>query len=434
MVMSYLAQYFSSVAGLFVAMAPYMLLGMTIAGVLYVVMRKELVARHIGGHSFASVVKAALFGIPLPLCSCGVLPTSVYLRDSGASKPAVLSFLIATPQTGVDSIAATYGMLGPFFAFFKALSALILGMVGGAIGLITDSKKGTAEGNTPGSGNTADAYTGFRDRMKAMLNYAYVEFVDSIAFRFVIGLLIAGLISLLIPDSYFAESRFASGFPGMLLMIAICTPLYVCSTSSLPIAVALVAKGFSPGAAFVFLIAGPATNAATIAILWKVLGKKTLGVYLGTIMAGAIGMGYLLNLFLLKWQGLTPALFAENLHEMHGGILAGGWVQYVLPAIFLSLLVVSLSRQLINFAALKLPHKASGKIETEELNMGKLTLKISGMNCEHCVSSVKSSINKLQGVDSVSVSLKKRTAEVEGDVSVEAVKSAVEAAGYKVDN
>jgi uncharacterized protein len=431
MIGTYIAEYFKSVGELFVEMAPYILLGMTIAGALYVIISKGFVARHIGGHTFSAVFKAALFGVPLPLCSCGVLPTSVYLKDSGASKPAVLSFLIATPQTGVDSIAATYGMLGPFFAFFKAISALILGVAGGVIGIFTEKKEtsGTAKPEDPGIGNKE--YKNFGERVKAAADYAYIEFVDSIALRFVVGLLIAGLITIVIPDSYFAGSKLASGFPGMLMMIAIGTPLYVCSTSSLPIAVALVAKGFSPGAAFVFLIAGPATNAATIAILWRVLGKKTLAVYLGTIMAGAIGMGYLLNLLLLKWQGLTPALFSENLDHIYSGVFDGGWTQYLLPAVFLGLLIFSFLKKL----GLGAKKEVTEEMETDgpqELAASKMKVKVSGMTCEHCVDNVKTSISRLTGVRNVSVSLKNETAEFEGDVTLDEVKTAVEAVGYKV--
>lgn len=432
MFVDYISQYFTSVAELFIEMAPYMLLGMTIAGVLYVFISKTFVARHIGGHSFSSVVKSAIFGVPLPLCSCGVLPTSVYLKDSGASKPAVLSFLIATPQTGVDSIVATYGMLGPFFAFFKAVSALVLGIIGGAVGLITGGKRNI--NRVTESNPTGNRYSGVGDRLKAMISYAYVEFVDSIALRFIVGLLIAGLISIIIPDDFFAETAFASGLPGMLLMIVIGTPLYVCSTSSLPIAVALVAKGFSPGAAFVFLIAGPATNAATIAILWKVLGKKTLATYLGTIMAGAIGMGYLLNLLLLQWQGLTPALFAENVAYAQGSVFDGGWIQYILPAMFFGLLLYSLLKRtgVLGRRAHGTDGHERNTIDTEEIDMGKLKVKISGMTCEHCAENVRNSISKLDGVHDVSVNLKKKTAKIDGEVDFDEIKNAVEAVGYGV--
>jgi hypothetical protein len=217
-------------------------------------------------------------------------------------------------------------------------------------------------------------------------------------------------------------------------MIAIGIPLYVCSTSSLPIAVALIAKGFSPGAAFVFLIAGPATNAATIAILWKVLGKKTLATYLGTIMAGAIGMGYLLNLLLLQWQGLTPALFAENLVNTHGGVFDGGWSQYILPALFLGLILFSLLKRtgILGNRGDEKPEDESKEIDKGEIEMAKLKVKISGMTCEHCVANVRNSISQINGVDNVSVSLKKKTAKIDGDVDLDEVKHAVEAVGYGV--
>jgi uncharacterized protein len=425
--------YLKGVAELFIEMTPYIILGMTMAGVLYVFISKGFVARHIGGHSFSAVVKAALFGVPLPLCSCGVLPTSVYLKDSGASRPAVLSFLIATPQTGVDSIVATYGMLGPFFAIFKAVSALVLGVFGGAVGIFTEKDHETDNAVVHESGVINKEYGNIRERVSAMINYAYIEFVDSIGGRFVIGLLIAGFISFLVPDNFFAGSRLSSGLPGMLLMIAVGTPLYVCSTSSLPIAVALVAKGFSPGAAFVFLVAGPATNAATIAVLSRVLGKKTTAVYLGTIIAGAVGMGYLLNILLLRWQGLTPALFTESIENVYSSVFDGGWIQYVLPAVFLALLLFSFLKKwgVIKTGRSKDEHSPENN-RFKELDMGSLDIGITGMTCEHCVENVRTSISRLDGVTKVSVNLKRERAEIEGEVSLEDIQSAVEAVGYRV--
>ncbi len=189
-----------------------------------------------------------------------------------------MSFLISTPQTGVDSIVATYGMLGPFFAVFRPAAALLTGMWGGLLSLVFDK----SEDKKAKTFEIEDVKTdeGFKAKLRKFKNYAFIEFVDDIASQFVVGLILAGLISYLIPDNFFSGSFLADGLPGMLFMIIIGIPLYICSTSSIPIAVALIAKGISPGAAYVFLIAGPATNAASLAVLLKVLGRKQTFIYL----------------------------------------------------------------------------------------------------------------------------------------------------------
>jgi uncharacterized membrane protein YraQ (UPF0718 family) len=278
-----------------------------------------------------SVIKSALLGVPLPLCSCGVVPTASYLKKYGASKPAVMSFLIATPQTGVDSLAATWGMLGPLFAIFRAFTALITGIAGGILSFTfdrSDSKKPdekelTADHDSPEGG-----------KFRQFLDFAYRESVDDIAVNFVIGLALAALISLLIPDNFFEGTLLGGGFLSMLLMVVIGIPMYVCSTSSIPIAVALIAKGFSPGAAYVFLVAGPATNAATLAILSRVLGKKQTVFYVGTIIAGSLVFGLLMN-------GVTALTGWEFAGSALGNIIAFSFIDYTLALLFAGLLLFS---------------------------------------------------------------------------------------------
>ncbi|MDC7222334.1 MAG: permease, partial [Spirochaetales bacterium] len=306
----YITLFFKEIYILFIEMSPYLLLGMTVAGLLSVFVKRELVARHVGGHNMGSVIKSALLGVPLPLCSCGVIPTASYLKKYGASKPAVMSFLISTPQTGVDSLTATWGMLGPLFALFRALTALITGVAGGMISYLFDREEESGEGE---SLSEARAFKEGESRVKHFLNFAYRESVDDIAVNFLIGLSLAALISLLIPDNFFEGTLLGGGLFSMLLMVAIGIPMYVCSTSSIPIAVALILKGFSPGAAYVFLVAGPATNAATLAILTRVLGKKQTLFYLGTIVVGSLVFGLAMN----GLTALTGWKFAGSVMEHH---------------------------------------------------------------------------------------------------------------------
>ena len=241
---------------LFMEMAPYLVLGFLLAGVLHVFFPKHKVHKYLGGKNLKSVINASLVGIPLPLCSCGVIPTGVSFHKNGASKGASVSFLISTPQTGVDSILATYSLMGLPFAVIRPIVALITGIIGGVATNAVDESPVT---EAPQS--AVNEIKG--NKFIAMLRYAFVDFLADIAKWLVIGLAIAAVITVMVPDSFF-ESYLSNPYLNMLLVLAASVPMYVCATGSIPVAMALLVKGISPGAAFVFLMAGPATNAHRI--------------------------------------------------------------------------------------------------------------------------------------------------------------------------
>ena len=422
---------------LFIEMTPYILFGVIIAGILSVYVNKKYVAKHIGGHTLKSIFKAAIFGVPLPLCSCGVVPTTVYLKQAGASKPAAMSFLISTPQTGVDSIAATYGMLGPFFAVFRPLAALLTGMWGGFLSLVMDHKEEkkikTFEIDEAGTGE------GFKEKFRKFKNYAFIEFVDDIAVQFAAGLLLAGLISYLIPDNFFSGSVLADGLPGMMFMIIIGIPLYICSTSSIPIAVALIAKGISPGAAYVFLIAGPATNAASLAVLLKVLGRKQTFIYLLSIITGSIMAGFVINLFYTHTD-LIAFIPGVMEHEGHTSLFKS-IVSYGASGFFLILLVSAFYRKLKYrlLSGKEVHNHASCSCEGSEcstdMNMeadNMEVISISGMSCHHCAANVENAVKNVEGVTDAKVNLEENCVEVNGKYRRDDITAAVEAVGYKV--
>ena len=283
---------------MFIEMAPYLLLGVIFVAFLNLFLTKQFVKNQIGKNNIWSIFKASIFGIPLPLCSCGVIPTAVYLSDSKASKSSVISFLISTPQTGVDSIIATYGMMGPVFAIFRPIAALFMGIFGGLLintfKVESKDRKNAFSLNVLGSKDEVEKKP-LTQRIKSTLRYSFVEFIDDIVLQFLVGLLIAGAISYFVPAEFLEGTGLKSGFGGMLLMIVIGAPMYICATASIPIAVSLMLKGFSPGVAFVFLAVGPATNAASFAILSKSLGKQIVIVYLLIVMILSIISGYILD-------------------------------------------------------------------------------------------------------------------------------------------
>ena len=275
-------------------MAPYLLFGFLMAGLLSEFLKADWIRRHLGGHGFMEVLKASALGVPLPLCSCSVIPVSASLRKEGASRGATTAFLISTPQTGVDSILVTLGVLGPVFALFKAVAALASGILGG--GIISFFK--TDEGKNPATNGSAcdcEELPEGKKGLSRMLSYGFITLPKDIGKSLVFGLIAAALITALIPDNFFA--RFiGNNFLGMLVTALLGIPLYVCATASVPVAAALVMKGFSPGAGLVFLMAGPATNAATISAMWKIMGRKTVYIYLAVIGITAVGSGLLFDL------------------------------------------------------------------------------------------------------------------------------------------
>jgi uncharacterized membrane protein YraQ (UPF0718 family) len=272
------------------AMAPYLLFGFLMAGVLSVLISQDYVRRHLGGHGWLQSVKAALFGVPMPICSCGVIPLAASLRKHGASRSATASFLASTPQTGIDSLMITYALLGWVFAVFRAVVAFLSGIIcGTAVGAVSPKK----EEETPVCADEC-CQPSKTHILKRILSYGFISLPRDIARAMVLGIVISGIISGLIPENYFADSM-GDSVAAMFIMLAIGIPIYVCSSGSVPIALAFIKAGIAPGAVLIFLITGPATNAATLTTLWKIIGRKQLTVFLITLAACALVAGFIMN-------------------------------------------------------------------------------------------------------------------------------------------
>ncbi len=295
-------------------MAPYLLFGFAVAGVLSVVISADTVARHLGGRGLGSVLRAAIYGVPLPLCSCSVIPVTLTLRRQGASRGAATAFLLSTPQTGVDSIMVTYGMLGPLLAVYRPLTAFLTGVIGG--GLVNALTRSQPDTPPPPEAHCACCKDG--EHVKPVnpvlraLRHGFVTLPADVGGSMLVGLLVAGLIAAFVPDALF-EGVLGSGLVGMLAMMAFGIPLYVCATASVPIAAALIAKGVDPGVALVFLMTGPATNAAGIAAVWKMMGRRTALIYLGTTAGTALAAGFALDLLIAT----TPLSVPVPCHTEH---------------------------------------------------------------------------------------------------------------------
>ena len=275
-------------------MSPYLLFGFFVAGILSVLISQRLVERHLGGRGIWPLLKASIFGVPLPLCSCGVIPVSMSLHKHGASKGSVISFLLSTPQTGVDSIFVTLSLLGPVFAVFRPLAALVTGIVGGGL---VNALEGEREDGAQAPPKCTDECCGGAEnhhKIRRGLKYGFVILPRDIGKAMLAGLVVAAAISALVPDDYFAE-KLGTGIFAMVVMMFLGIPVYVCATASVPVAAALILKGLTPGAALVFLMTGPATNAASFVTIWKTLGTRTAITYLATVAGCALVGGILLD-------------------------------------------------------------------------------------------------------------------------------------------
>lgn len=327
-----ITHFFEALWQLTLSMAPYILFGLLFAGVLHALVPESIVTKHLGKENIASVIKATIFGIPLPVCSCGVIPLATAIKKSGASKGATLSFLISTPITGVDSILATYGIFGWIFTLYRIITSMIIAIVAGILTNIFDKEKKEPQSNKPLFSTTttntltatmplqkkeamqdttstdeccSNENTSKKFSLKAVFDYAFNTLLKDIAKPLFWGLILGALITVAIPDNL-SELLKDNAWLSYLIVILIAVPMYVCATASLPIAAGLMLSGVSAGAAFVFLTAGPATNTVTIGVVKKMLGSTSLATYLGSIVVGSILFGFGLD-YIFDISNINPS-------------------------------------------------------------------------------------------------------------------------------
>ena len=397
--------FLQSVWSVMLSLSPSLLIGVAVAGLLHILVPPGLIGRVLSGGGLRGVLTAAAVGVPMPLCSCGVIPTALSLRKEGASEGATVSFLISTPQTGVDSILVTSTFLGWPFTFFKLGAAFLTGTVGG---LLADrfGKK-----NLPAQ--PADhAPAKVKRTPGEALRYGVLEILGSIDYWIILGVIISALLTVFVPPGYLASLPWVQGLPGMLLVLAISVPLYVCTTGSVPIAAGLVAAGMPLGTALVFLMAGPATNVATIGAIYRTLGGRILAVYLGVITVFSMAFG-------LFFGSLLPAGGHVDHHAHHAAVdpLATG------AAILVSVLLVGLvSRRLWRLFRARRP-----VIATEGL-------KVTGMTCNNCVAHVEEAVSKIDGVTGARADLASGALEIRGRLPErETLRRVVQEAGYGLE-
>ena len=387
-------------------MAPYLLLGFLIAGILHVFVPQGFYRKYLSKDNKWAVLWAALLGVPLPLCSCGVIPTAVGLRNEKASKGAVASFLIATPQTGIDSILATFSLMGLGFAIIRPAAALVTGVCGGLLvnRLVPEDDVAVS------SGCSCNVETG--NRLWRVLKYAYFKMIQDIGGRLVIGLLVAALIQVAIPDEFFLHFG-KEPLLQMLVILIVAVPMYICSTGSIPVAAALMMKGLTPGAALVMLMAGPAVNLASILVVRKALGRRFTWIYLLVIVGFSVLFGLLVNAVGIA---VRPMADAEPC-----------CATAALPGTF-KLICASMLTLLILFAlAMKLFERFT---RSKAVEPDTAVYTVEGMHCSHCEAAVCRAVEDVPGVESARASASRKSLTIKGPATKEAIREAVEKAGY----
>lgn len=464
----FLARLLHETWGLFFEMAPYLVAGFLLSGFLYVYLPKERLARHLGRPGLRSILKAALFGIPLPLCSCGVIPTALALRKQGANRGATVSFLISTPQTGADSILTTYALMGGFLALMRPIFSTLTAVATGLMVNLLDRERAGAGPRPEGDGHAhppAPPFLKAPRRLRKVVSYGLRDHLGGVYRWLMVGLVLAAGVSMALPERLGKEELSArkdahevaqlpfqmlgqrtadllapapvspagrglrsfliahNDLLCMLLMALIGVPLYICATGSIPLAMSFMQAGLSPGAAFVFLMVGPATNVTTIVMSWRYLGRRTTLVYLAGIVGIGILSGHAIN-DLAPYHGLlslpAPSIPAHE-HGSAAGLL--GWT----CALILGGAIAAAA-----WIDLRMAWRAWLGGETGPRT---LTLPVDGMTCGHCKAMVEGALRALPGVlhAEANVSAKRvaLTLGPEGP-SPAAVRAAIEGAGYQV--
>ena len=465
-VMEIFEKFFWQFLTLFSEMAPFLLLGFLLAGIIHVWIPNHLYVPKIAKPNFKSVLWAALFGVPLPICSCGVIPTSIALRREGASKGASVSFLISTPATGVDSILATYSLLGGPFAILRPIAAFVTAMLGG---IFTNAM-------TKNEGDTGVAVVGeehhhdhehhdhcecgedhcscgerdghekksFAQKLWATVEYGFVDMVGNVSKWLMIGLLLGALIAAFVPDDFFL---FLHEYPllCMLVVLVLAMPMYTCATGSIPLALALVEKGITPGAALVLLMAGPATSIASMLVVGKAFGKRTLFAYLTSIAVGAIFFGFIVDTFFM--DSFLSSMLPHASAECHGhGAL--GVFDYICAGLLAVFMIYA------KFAR-KGGHCGCGECgcgdhdccceghddcechehHHEHHEHVTKTYRVVGMNCSHCKACVEKATMLLDGVVFAEADVASKELRVvwhdEDDIDETALKKSIEDAGFE---
>ena len=411
---TYIAKYLEMLLSLTAEMAPYLLLGFILAGITHAFFPRDWIKTHLGGNGFMQSLKASLFGVPLPVCSCGIIPLAKELKKTGASNAGVAAFLASTPQTGVDSVVATGGLMGWFFAGIRVVVAFVSGVFTGTLIGAVD-KKGTVVSDQPTEKKAGERQS---KSIFHILRYALIELPGDIRGSLTLGLLIAAAISVFLPQ--FTEYTSSENvWISYVAVLALAVPLYVCSTGSIPIAIALITAGFTPGAALVFLIAGPATNIVTLVTMTEIIGWKNTILYLLSVIGISLVSAVLID------SSLVTLNVQSHLGHIHENQIS--WFQWFCAAV----LVVSLFYSLLSGYTRRLVKRISA--QDKDIDWKGYELSVKGIGCKKCAAKITGIIEGLEHHRNVEVDIEGGLVRFEAEkLESEEISAKLLAEGYTV--
>jgi len=406
-----LEKFVSETFRLFIEISPYLLLGFLFAGLLHTILGEKYIQKHFSKSGLWSTIKAAIFGIPLPVCSCAVIPLAESLRKDGASKSATMSFLVSTPSSGVDSILATYALMGPIFAVFRPIASFLSGIL---VGIVTHLKGG--EKKSPPPAAVTNNNKNRKKSLREVFVYGFKVLPAEIAKWLVIGVILGGAISALVPDDFGAKYLLGSSVLNYVVILLISIPLYVCATGSIPIAASLMAKGVLPGAALALLIAGPATNSVTISFVYKRMGKKVTVFYVLSIVVVSVVTGLIFDALWAKIGASIDLVTAGGAHMPQSINISAA---VLMAVVFLN------SRYPLEKI---FKTKRSDKME-ENKNLHKI--KVPDMTCQHCMMRITDALRQVPEIHSVSVDLNKKEVAVDSTLERQVIVDNIKQIGYQ---
>jgi uncharacterized membrane protein YraQ (UPF0718 family)/copper chaperone CopZ len=397
---------------LFIEISPYLILGFFFAGLLHTLLGEKYIKKHFARSGFWPTIKAAIFGIPLPVCSCAVIPLAESLRRDGASKSSTMAFLVSTPSSGVDSILATYALMGPVFAVFRPIASLVSGVL---VGIVTHFKGGEKDGLAKSTETANNNNSNNKKSIKEVFTYGFKVIPSELSKWLVIGVVIGGAISALVPADFGVKYLMGSPLLNYVVILLISVPLYICATGSIPIAAALITKGVLPGAALALLVAGPATNSVTISFVYKKLGKKVAFFYVLSIVIVSVATG-------LVFDALVPVSASDMTFVTAG---KGAHLPEYFKITCAVLMVYIFLNSKFDFGITKLFRR---KTPMEGKNMH--TVKVPDMTCQHCKMKITKTIESMPEVQLVSIDLDNKEVAFETASDRQTVVDRIKAEGY----
>ncbi|MCI0471225.1 MAG: SO_0444 family Cu/Zn efflux transporter [Candidatus Aminicenantes bacterium] len=411
MILNILREFLLETYRLFVEISPYLIIGFFFAGLLHTLLGEKYIKKHFARSGLWSMIKAAAFGVPLPVCSCGVIPLAEAMRRDGASRSSTMTFLVSTPSSGVDSILATYALMGPIFAIFRPIASFLSGIM---VGVVTHAAGGKDENDdltlkqseSDGQGNTNNKSLP-KKSIGQVFCYGFEVIPAEIARWLIIGVIIGGAIASLVPDD-FGSRYLHNPLLSYVMVLLISIPIYVCATGSIPIAASLITKGVLPGAALAFLIAGPATNTVTISFVYKRMGKRITALYILSIIIVSVATGLIFDWIWRHSPGDMGFITAGDRFIPHA--------LKILSAVALLLIIINSKYNLRRFR----------KVSKQNL----YKIKIPDMTCQHCKMRISEALQSIPGVKSVFIDLNNKEVTVEGAVDKNLILERIREEGY----